>query len=750
MNTSNKHLHTMTLTRIPEKMHKFNISLPLTDRFLIDVARVLEPVQFSKGTVMFQQGDPADCMYLIDSGKLEVSVTTSANTQLVVSTLGEGELVGEMALVVDLRRSATITVLEDAELLRLSKHDFDTLTVNHPALLKEFGNYIKPRLQGDRLATIITSLFGHMELDTFKDFSDRLEWVCLDAGEILFSESDYGDCMYIVVNGRLGVVPDGDLSNEHLLGEVRPGESIGEFSVFTEEKRNSTVFAIRDSNIVKLTAKNFFKLSETHPKTMFSITRSIIQRYQRGNKHGLANNDKNGMNLTIVYIGELGRNIHFADLLDNGLTEYGKTLYLNSQSFDRAFGKKGAAQTSAEYAADIAIISWLNDREVEENYIIYEVDEMMNEWTHRCIRQADRILIVADSSASPELSEIEQHILRFNPRARQELILLHQDLPYGHPIGTELWLIDRNVKTHHHLRIKERLDYKRLARRLTSNGAGLVLSGGGARGLSHIGVVRALMEAGIEIDFIGGTSMGALLAGVFATGRSYEEVLELVQQYSSPSILMDYTLPTTSLIKTAKVTKILQDMYGDLRIEDLMLPFFCMSTNLTRAKAVIHQRGLLWEAVRASVAIPAIFSPFCAEGDILVDGGVMNNLPIDVMHGISEQGLLIAVNASPEMDMNQNYRFSASFSGWKALFDRFNPFSTGEHAPQIMNIMMRTIEVNTVSHLDDSKELTDMFIQPPINNFSIKDFDAYEAIIEVGYQEGKKCIEEWQKSGKCH
>ncbi len=739
-----KHLHTMTLTRIPEKMRKFNINLPLTDRFLVDVARVLEPVSFPKGAVMFHQGDPADCMYLIDSGKLEVSVKTANDSHLVVGTLGEGELVGEMALVVDLRRSATVTVLEDCELLRLSKVDFDTLTTKHPALLKEFGHYIKPRLQGDRLASIVTGLFGHMELDTFQDFSNRLEWVCLDAGEVLFREGEEGDAMYIVVNGRLGVAPNDDFSNENLLGEVRPGESIGEFSVFTKERRNSTVFAIRDSNIVKLNAKNFFELSETHPRTMFSITRSMIQRYQRGSGNHF-DQGRQGMNLTLIYIGDLGRDIHFAELLENGLSEYGKTLHLSSARFDQQFGKRGAAQTPTDHAADIAIISWLNDREAEYDYVIYEVDREDTDWTKRSIRQADRILIVADSTQSPELSEIEQAVQRINPRARQELILLHQKLVYGHPSGTHAWLDARNVKTHHHIRLRERADYKRLARRLSNNGAGLVLSGGGARGLAHVGVVRALMEAGIDVDFIGGTSMGALLGGVFATGRSYEEVLELVARYSSPRLLMDYTLPTTSLVKTGKVTEILQEMYGELRIEDLMMPFFCISTNLTRAKAVVHQRGLLWEAVRASIAIPAIFSPFCAEGDVLVDGGVMNNLPIDVMHGISENGPLIAVNASPEMDMNQNYRFSSSLSGWKSLLDKFNPFSSGEKAPQIMNIMMRTIEVNTVSHLEDSKDLTDIFIQPPIHEFSIRDFDAYERIIEVGYEEAKRCIEAWQK-----
>lgn len=734
----------MTLTRIPEKMKKFGLSLPLTDRFLIDVARILKPASFRKGTVMFHQGDDADCMYLIDSGKLEVSVKTKANTQLVVGTLGEGDLVGEMALVIDLRRSATVNVLEDSELFRLSKVDFDVLTAKHPALLKEFGNYIKPRLQGDRLANIISTLFGHMEMATFKDFSEKLEWVCLDAGEVLFRKKDPGDCMYIVINGRLGVVPDNDLSNEFLLSEIRPGESIGEFSVITEEKRDSTVFAIRDSNIVKLSAENFFSLSESHPRTMFSITRSIIQRYQR-NDSNHNNSGQIGMNIATIFLGDLGRQIHFTDLLCNSLVEYGKILHLNSQNFDQLFGRKGAAQTSAEHAAEIAIISWLNDREAEEDYVIYEVDPSLTEWSKRCIRQADRILIVADSSMPSKISSIEKLIQKINPRARQELILLHKQLKDGHPVGTSAWLEARNLHTHHHLRIKEKSDYKRLARRLTNHGVALVLSGGGARGLSHIGVVRALTEAGIEIDFIGGTSMGALLGGVYATGRDYEGARELVARYSSPGILMDYTFPSTSLVKTAKITEILQEMYGELKIEDLMTPFFCVSTNLTRARAVVHQRGSLWEAVRASIAIPAIFSPFCADGDILVDGGVMNNLPIDVMHETFDHGLLIAVNASPEMDMNQNYHFSASFSGWKALFDKVNPFSTGEKAPQIMNIMMRTIEVNTVSHLDESKEITDIFIQPPINDFSIKDFDAYDEIIEVGYKEAKKSIAAWQK-----
>src|SRR5690606_12446049 len=157
--------------------------------------------------------------------------------------------------------------------------------------------------------------------------------------------------------------------------------------------------------------------------------------------------------------------------------------------------------------------------------------------------------------------------------------------------------------------------------------------GGGARGYAHLGVLRALEARGVPVDVVGGTSMGALLGAGIALDRDSAELTERALTIAAKrSPLIDFTLPFAAAATGGKVTRLLQRECGDARIEDLWRPYFCMATNLTRAESQVIDRGFAWEAVRASIAIPGLFPPFLRDGsDVLVDGGVMNGLPADVM-----------------------------------------------------------------------------------------------------------------------
>ena len=170
-----------------------------------------------------------------------------------------------------------------------------------------------------------------------------------------------------------------------------------------------------------------------------------------------------------------------------------------------------------------------------------------------------------------------------------------------------------------------------LARCLTGHALGLVLGGGGARGFAHIGVYRALVEASLHVDLVGGTSMGAIVTGVIGLGVDWRQMADIAASISSPLKLFDPTLPLVSLFSSGKVTQLTHMVYGDALIEDLWRPIYCVSSNLTRSTETVYRRGPLWKAVRASMAIPGIFAPVLHEGDVQVDGAVMNNLPIDVM-----------------------------------------------------------------------------------------------------------------------
>jgi NTE family protein/lysophospholipid hydrolase len=310
-----------------------------------------------------------------------------------------------------------------------------------------------------------------------------------------------------------------------------------------------------------------------------------------------------------------------------------------------------------------------------------------------------------------------------------------------YPTGTRKWLEPRDVDAHYHVQLGNALLFRRMARRLTDNAVGLVLSGGGARGFAHVGAFRAIDEANLEIDVIGCSSMGALLGALFATGHNSEDIIAIAKKHEFPKGLMDYTFPHTALVKSQALTEWLQDTYVGIDVEDLWQPFFSVSANLTQASQVVHTQGPLWEAVRASMAIPAVFSPLCRRGEILVDGGIMNNLPIDVMRDFCANGQIIALNASPEKEPDTDFDFTPSISGWKILWSKLNVFAQATKIPSLAEIVLRTMEVNSASKAKQSQQEADVFIQMATQKFGLLDFAEFHEIIECGYESSKPHID---------
>ncbi len=194
------------------------------------------------------------------------------------------------------------------------------------------------------------------------------------------------------------------------------------------------------------------------------------------------------------------------------------------------------------------------------------------------------------------------------------------------------------MRLHHHLRLGDDTSLEQVARRLTGTSIDLVLGGGGARGWAHVGVIRAFEEAGIPIDAIAGTSMGGLVAAASALGLRWQEIQDLARQWSSQHRLFDYTLPFVSFFTGRKITELLQDIAGDVQVEDLWGGFFCVSSSLTRAKPVVHRRGPLWKAMRATMSLPALLPPVPEESELLIDGGYLINMPTGLMRDLYGTG----------------------------------------------------------------------------------------------------------------
>jgi predicted acylesterase/phospholipase RssA len=555
--------------------------------------------------------------------------------------------------------------------------------------------------------------------------------------------------MYVVISGRLRVavsLPDG---NERLVGEASPGELVGELGLLTGEPRSATVYAVREANVAKLTEPVFARLLERHPQVMMNIMRLIVKRQQR-TLRAFPVECPRALTLALIPTGDAVLLGDFAHHLAQSLEDFGPVLHLDSARLDQIFGREGAAQTTLDDPTSLVLAGWMGEQETRVRTILYVADPTWSPWTQRCVRQADRLLLIGQAEAAPTPGRVERAIQSLGVVARSELVLLHP-ARVDHPSDTNRWLAPRQVHAHHHVRVNNRLHYKRLARRLSGQAIGLVLSGGGARGLAHVGVFRALEELGVPIDRVGGTSMGALMGGLYATGRSFVDIVDVIRKYfSRRTTLFDFTLPLVSLMATEKITDAISEVAAGLRLEDLWCPFFCVSSNLSRAELVVHQTGPAWEAVRASVAIPGVFAPILYEGDLLVDGGIMNNFPVDIMHGLCEGGPVIGVNVSPPREKAEEYRFGASISGWEVLKGRINPLAQGMQVPSLVGNLARTMEINSLYRMKTEQNKADLLVQPDVRQFAILDFTAYEPIIEQGYQAARGPLVQWlaqQKQG---
>ncbi|MCE7987704.1 MAG: hypothetical protein DYG89_41600 [Caldilinea sp. CFX5] len=710
----------------------------------------LEVVYLAANQLLFRQGDPGDSLYVLVAGRLTIEIQQPTGATLVVDEAAPYQLIGEMALLTGQSRGATVTAVVESTLLRLAKAGFERLLLRHPTLIDHLTQSMLPRLRQQQLLHILTNLFGPLDKCVLADLQQKLAWRHLIAGETLLAQGEASDAAYIVVNGRLRVTMRSSTQSgeaeEHFIREVGAGEVIGEIGLLTNAPRSATVKAMRATTVVRLSAALCEALVMQHPQVMVQVARIMAAR-QVG---APAPKTQTPVALTVTLLASdpAVPLAAVAERLGAAFNNWGSTLYLDSARFDDAFGKAGVAQTQPADPLHLAVSGWLAQQENRYAFIILQADPTWTPWTERCTQQADRLLLVKHAQAGAALDPLEAQLAMRHSLIPQELLLL-QPASAERPTGTLRWLQKRQVATHHHLRMGNEADWQRLARRLSGRAVALVLSGGGARGNAHIGVIRALLDANIPIDIIGGASFGAVIGAIYAYNLDYAYVMAVAHRSSSKQKLLDYTLPLTSLVGGAKGVDQFRQAVGEAAIEDLWLPFFAVSCNLSRAIPLVHQQGPLWLLLRATTAIPGVFAPVLYEGDILVDGGVVNNFPVDLMRQVHQPGTVIGVNLSPPAEALQGYDFGPSLSGWQLLWQRLNPLACRNgkrlHAPSLMSILLRTQEFHGVQQVRTTQGLADLLIEPPVAHLRIDNFDAYQAVHDLGYAAATQALAAWER-----
>lgn len=570
----------------------------------------------------------------------------------------------------------------------------------------------------------------------------------LPAGEVVVSEGERTAGIYLVAYGRLRVYRQQD-GREQFITELSPGDTVGEGEVLTGAPATASVRAVRDSLVLLLSPEGLERVTEWHPDVPLRMAKRLLRRSVVAG-HVLSDRSVASVRtIALVPAGPEPVPPGFVEALVAALESFGSVYRVSSRSIDAELGE-GTAETSLHDARNGRIVEWLQRLERSHRIVLYEADPTPTGWTTRCLRQADRIVRVARAHAPADLNGVERELLAAGGTAttvRQELVLLHQGPQ--RPRGTDRWMAGRVVDAHHHLRLGETSHYQRLARLITGQAVGVVFGGGGARGASHLGVVRALEEAGVPIDVVGGTSIGCIAAFMYAMGWDHPQRMEKLPLFFSRRLIIQPTLPFVSLSSGRRLLRLITDETEQLSVEDLWVRFFSVSTNLSQATQVVHQRGDLATALRASVSLPGILPPVRQGGDLLVDGGLLNNLPIDVMQSVMGGGRIIAVDLRRRVELTMQAVISPALSGWHVLAKRIRRGPEPFDPPSIGAILVRSVELAGL--LNDRAVLEHaglaLYLSPPSGGVEMLDFDAAPLLVDQAYRHTRERLAELRLEG---
>ena len=533
-------------------------------------------------------------------------------------------------------------------------------------------------------------------------------------------QDEAAEYVFVVLAGRLQVRVRDNAGATSLVAHVGQGEVVGEMALINGEARTATVIADRDCTCLRLAVNEFSRLVADDPALLRPIASQIVARMRRSLLDRAATPPVG--TITLVPLDTETEVREAVELLRATLLSQ----------------VPGATSITPD-ASDADITSL----EVRHNLVVLVAEPGATPWTRQCLRQSDAVVLVTSASSNARQREVEAVLGEHRDAigTRVDLVLV-QSGSGRDPSGTATWTRARGIDRHHHLRRAQAEDAARICRLLRNQAIVLVLSGGGARGMAEIGVVRALQELGIPIDAVAGTSAGALVAAAVARGWDWQRITATVRAgVAEGKSLIDLTFPALSLASGARVTERLRAAAGTIDIEDLLVDYFCVSTNLTRKAPRVHVSGPVWRAVRASLAIPGVFPPIPDGDDVLVDGGMLENYPVRRMRLRHPGATVVGVDVGSRRDLSAgDLPDTGVVSGWDLLRARFD-----RHHNDGSLSMVKVLAGLTELGVRDAEgpDLADVTVEPPVLDLPILDFSRFDEAVERGYQEGAKVLEAW-------
>ncbi len=589
---------------------------------------------------------------------------------------------------------------------------------------------------------LASPVFGKLDRAVIDALADVLKLRDVPGGHDVVREREPSNEMLFLISGGLRVSRRDAQGKLMLYNEIRPGMSFGESGLILRQPRAADVTAVRDSVLAVLSRIDFEALLNRFPLPINQVVVRAVYNYLRHAEEFAER--RHAQSFVVIPLHENSGAGEVAANLVEAFSRMGRAHLLEAP--DSHLKTRGAMAAPSQTAQDIA--TYQDALEEGSDFLVYEAQVAPTEWSMRAFRQSDQVIFVAKAGVRDVLGDLERHL-----RTQPDFSLKRMHLAVLHPAGADLpadltaWTTGRTFERVYPLRSKRAGDFSRLARFLTGKAVGVVLGGGGAKGFAHVGVLRALEEMGIAVDLVGGNSMGALIAAQFACGVPLAEIISRTRKFASggerPAI------PLISIVSGKRVSRDLQKMFGEQACDGQWIPFFAAACNLTKGRTEVQDTGPMWRAVLASNSPAGLFPPVLHQGDMLVDGAILENVPVDAMRmrlGTPLErrrgnGTIIAIDVDVQNSMAVDPTLTR-LSAWSTLKAYFSP--QAHPSPTIADILYRAGHIGGLSQRSRTIAQADHYLEPPVSEFSMMSYRKADEIADVGYKYAVKCFKQWK------
>ncbi len=546
--------------------------------------------------------------------------------------------------------------------------------------------------------------------------------VDVPSGGTVYAAGDRSDTIHVVIQGRLRLTaPDSSIEYASRL------DAIGHVGAIAGLPRGATVQAVRDSRVLELDVEEYLTFLDAHPRGHRALA-AVAARSTLGVPQHTARGIQ-GTFAVIPSTGDVPVRV-LAETMVARLDGWPTARLITAEHVDAALGEGTARAPLADRDASERIERWIGELECHHSYLVFAADSGRDPWAARCLHNADRVLVLAEALATPAPVPVLEQLRQQGMVAAVELVLLR---PEGDSSPrTMAWRSITGARAHYFVHPWDRRELDSLARQVTGRGVTLVLGGGGARGFAHIGMVKALEDMGIPVDVTGGTSMGAFMGALIACGYNSIDMTEIAREtFVRVNNLNDWAVPRASLIRGQKFAHRLHEIFGDRVIEELRRTFFCVGTNITTGQPKVCDRGELYRWLAVSMAVPGVAPPIAFEGELLCDGGVVDNLPIEPMRRL-ERGYVIACNVSSDGALLA----PGAGIGEPDLSAMLN-WKGATKPPSLPEILIRTAMLSSSVAVESASRHADAYIRMPVQDYGMFDWKSLDALVELGYEHAR-------------